>query len=161
MAAPPPYPNINAPGGIWPQRDTGEPGRSRRDRGHDDGDGKRHRRPDIIYYGVPYPYVIYTTEPGRSSDPSASSSYNYKPPLATADPVPAPADSYSAALPVTLLVFKDRTLILVNDYWLTGDQLWYETAPGVRASIPLDQLDLPLTQQLNRERGVPFTLQSR
>jgi hypothetical protein len=60
-----------------------------------------------------------------------------------------------------VLVFKDRTLVMAREYWLEGERLWYETSDGVVASIFLEQLDLPFTQQLNRERNVRFVLESR
>ena len=52
-------------------------------------------------------------------------------------------------------------MLVVTDYWLEGDMLVYETRPGVRTAVPLDRLDLVLTQQLNRERNVRFVLEAR
>ncbi len=49
----------------------------------------------------------------------------------------------------------------VIDYWLQGDQIYYLNAEGVQGSAPIDRLDLPRTQQLNRERRLSFVLQSR
>jgi hypothetical protein len=74
---------------------------------------------------------------------------------------PAPAQEEPDEKPVTLLAFKDRTVLIVVDYWLEGDWLYYSIDPGQRLSVPLDRLDQPLTQQLNRERGVPFILEAR
>jgi hypothetical protein len=60
-----------------------------------------------------------------------------------------------------LLAFKDSSIVLVVEYWLEGDWLYYVTQSGHRLSGPLDRLDQPLTQQLNSERNVPFILESR
>ena len=61
----------------------------------------------------------------------------------------------------TLLVLKDHTLLLVTNYWLDGDSLTYYLGDGEEGSVQISQLDFSLTQQLNRERNVPFVLQSR
>jgi len=62
---------------------------------------------------------------------------------------------------VTLLAFRDSTVLAVVDYWLQGEMLVYSTSLGVRTVVPLDRLDLALTQQLNFERNVPFILEAR
>ena len=62
---------------------------------------------------------------------------------------------------LTLLAFQNHTIVAVTDYWLQGNILYYQTSNGMQGSIPLDRLDLPLTQQLNRERNIPFVLESR
>jgi hypothetical protein len=96
----------------------------------------------VIYLGVPYyvPYYVY-------SGPGAAAVY--------------PDQLGKPSARVTLLAFKDRTVLAVIDYWLEGDQLYYRTQPGLRVAVPLERLDLILTQQLNRERGVPFVLEAR
>ena len=126
--------------------------------GRRDGRGEFRKAPGVVYYGVPYyvPYVVYTLDAGTMTvlakppapNNAAASGYPATPPSAPVQPL-------------TVLVFKDRTVVMARDYWLEGDRLWYETAEGVRASIFLDQLDLPFTQQLNRERNVRFVLESR
>jgi hypothetical protein len=96
----------------------------------------------VVYFGVPYyvPYYVYSGPGPEAIYPDQLG----KPPAS-----------------VTLLAFKDRTVLAVIDYWLEGDQLYYETQPGLRVAVPLERLDLALTQQLNRERGVRFILESR
>lgn len=59
---------------------------------------------------------------------------------------------------LTLLVFKDHSIYGVTDYWLEAGQLHYVTSYGARNAVTLDQLDLEMTAQLNRERNVEFTL---
>ncbi len=62
---------------------------------------------------------------------------------------------------MTLLAFKDATVIAVTDYWLEGNMLVFDTSSGIRTTVPLDRLDFALTQQLNFERNVPFILEGR
>ena len=129
------------------------------------GPGKRsHAR--VVYYNMPYyvPYTIYTFQTATAAaQPTQTAPYGSG--YTSVQPGQAGAASSpsrdAAAKPLTVLVFKDRTVVMVRSYWLEGDRLWYETAEGVRASIFLEQLDLPFTQQLNRERNVRFVLESR
>lgn len=74
---------------------------------------------------------------------------------------PQAAGTTPEARPVTLLAFKDHTIVAVTDYWLEGDTLYYESSYGAKTGIPLSQLDLAFTQQLNRERNLRFVLESR
>lgn len=82
----------------------------------------------------------------------------FDPAVARATPPPAP-------LPAAILVFRDghheeaarytiigRTISIKSDYYTTGS--WTRT-------IPLAQLDLPATLQLNHSRGTNFALPSR
>jgi hypothetical protein len=169
------YPNINFPGGT-PTVNSTPAAPPRWDTTWDGRNPGHRRRADarppqkVIYYGVPYyvPYIVYTQTPA----PDAPAVYD-APPL---DPGPhsgtvevqphpaliAQAPREQAGEPtITLLAFKDSTVLAVVEYWLEGDSLWYRTDSGVTASTPLAQLDLPLTQRLNRERSVRFVLESR
>ena len=60
----------------------------------------------------------------------------------------------------TLLILRGGRVYLVTDYWVDRGNLDYITGSAVHA-LPLDALDLPMTQQLNAERGVPFTLATK
>jgi hypothetical protein len=51
-------------------------------------------------------------------------------------------------------------MYLVTDYWVNNGKLNYTTGGALQA-LPLDALDVPMTKQLNAERGVPFTLAAR
>ena len=121
-----------------------------------------------IIYTVPY-YIPVYREFITSTPASPAQPYDIRPYGGT-QPAPAqpqsqqpaqPTAAPPAARPVTLLAFKDHTVLVVTDYWLEGDMLVYETSPGVRTAVPLDRLDLVLTQQLNRERNVRFVLEAR
>jgi hypothetical protein len=67
----------------------------------------------------------------------------------------------SAAQPrLTLLALRNGRMYLVSDYRVDHGKLDY-TSDGVRYAVPLDALDVPLSRQLNSERGVPFLLGSK
>jgi hypothetical protein len=67
----------------------------------------------------------------------------------------------SAAQPrLTLLVLRGGRMCLVTDYWVNNGNLDYTTGSSLHA-LPLDALDIPLTRQLNAERGVPFVLTAK
>jgi hypothetical protein len=61
---------------------------------------------------------------------------------------------------LTLLALRDGRMYLVTDYWVDKGRLDYTTS-GVLHAVPLDALDMPLTRQLNAERGVPFILAAK
>lgn len=67
----------------------------------------------------------------------------------------------SALSPLTLLVFRDHSIQAVTDYWLEDGQLHYVTSDGARHMVPLDELDVDMSVQLNRERGVGFVLRPK
>ena len=58
--------------------------------------------------------------------------------------------------PQTLLVFKDRSVYSVAEYWKTGDQLCFLNSYGVGKCVPVDQLDLAFTKELNQGRNLKF-----
>ena len=180
--APTVIPNINNPGGVPGQPPFGTPGLT--------GPGNprpgwlyRHRNPaGMIFYGVPYavPYYVYPYYPGMSgtvqspgqppspeqpaeppAPPQPNGPHSYQVLPEPAQPEQQPAANNLPGRTVTLLAFKDHTLVAVTDYWLTGDKVYYMRNDGTKTGIPLDQLYLILTQQLNRERNVPFVLEAR
>lgn len=135
-----PFPNINSPGGA-----LGLSGHSHR--GKVSRFPRRYRATTVlgpIFYTAPY-YAYY-------------SEYPYYVPATPVQPQLRPAPG---ATTVTLLAFKDSTVIAVTDYWLEGNWLVFETTSGMRTTVPLDRLDLALTQQLNFERKVPLILEAR
>jgi hypothetical protein len=70
----------------------------------------------------------------------------------TLGPTEAPAQ------PVAILVLKDGTEFGVTSYWLQDNRLFYVTTYNIQSSIPIDELDLQATVDLNYKRGVTFTL---
>jgi hypothetical protein len=61
----------------------------------------------------------------------------------------------------TVLVLKNSSAYLAQDYWLDADQLHCVTQEAGDKMIPLAMLDLERTVRLNRERNVAFSLRSR
>jgi len=61
---------------------------------------------------------------------------------------------------LTLLILRGGRIYMVTDYWVDRGNLDYITGGAVH-TLPLDALDLPMTRQLNAERGVPFTLATK
>jgi hypothetical protein len=61
----------------------------------------------------------------------------------------------------TLLILKDGQGYVATSYWIDASRLVYVGSDGSRRTLPLNDLDLQLTVQLNRERGVPFVLRAK
>lgn len=85
-------------------------------------------------------------------------SYTFEPePLPVPEEAP-PSANASETQPVVNLVLKDGTVFGVTSYWLVNGQLFYITTYKIQSSIPIDQLDLQKTVDMNWKRGVAFTL---
>ncbi len=61
----------------------------------------------------------------------------------------------------TLLVLRGGSVCLVAEYWVDRGNLDYTTRTGTLQMLPLDSLDVAMTQRLNAERGVAFILTTR
>jgi hypothetical protein len=68
---------------------------------------------------------------------------------------PRPSD---AQHPLTLLVLRGGRVYLVAYYWVDRGNLAYTTGAGAPQRVPLDALDMAMTEELNAERGVSFLL---
>jgi len=66
-----------------------------------------------------------------------------------------------ASFRLNLLVLKDNSMHAVADYWLEDRELHYTTSYDGEMAVPLEWVDLEMTQQFNRERATPFVLRSR
>ena len=153
-----PIPNINFPGGTPGRSRTIAPNPSDGSFDHGRRDHPFHRGyfrgpfvgSGTVIVGVPiYPYTVYVTTPAPATTEQMPSTEQPSAPTSAAEPL------------ITLLAFKDGTILAAVDYWLDEDFLRYITLQGIRAFVPLDRLDLPLTQRLNRERHVRFVLEAR
>ena len=60
-----------------------------------------------------------------------------------------------------LLAFQDHSIYAVIDYWVQDGTIFYTTSYGARNQAPVNALDLDFTTQLNRERGIDFSLDAR
>lgn len=143
----------------------------------------RFIRPGFVSYGYPAVYPYYAAPvyapvvpyfggttvvvvPGYGS--YTNNTYYVDPPAQTVRATQVPSETtYTSASPVQsaprliLLAFQDHSIYAVTDYWVDGDTLYYTTSYGARSQAQLSSLDLSLTVQLNRERGVNFSLDSR
>jgi hypothetical protein len=59
---------------------------------------------------------------------------------------------------LTLLVLRGGRVYLVADYWIDKGRLNYTTGSNALQSLPLQDLDVSSTRELNAERGVNFLL---
>jgi hypothetical protein len=110
--------------------------------------------PGITPYAAQTPVVVVQQPPAP---------VYVNPPVVYATPAPAPAaqPQASAVPPSPMLIFKDRTVYSVLDYWLAGDQLVFLPSRGAQRSVPLDTLDLDMTRKVNEACNIPFELQKR
>ncbi len=60
-----------------------------------------------------------------------------------------------------LIALRDGTINTSREHWLEKDALHYVTRDGVQKRVPVEDVDLDLTAQVNRERGLPFVLEVR
>jgi hypothetical protein len=57
-----------------------------------------------------------------------------------------------------VLFLKDGTVYAITDYWIADSKLHYVTNYGGENSIPLEQLDIQRTVDVNAKRGINITL---
>jgi hypothetical protein len=60
--------------------------------------------------------------------------------------------------PIYLIAFRDHAIRAAVAYWVEGKSLIYVTLEHEQKTAPLETVDRGLSQQLNRERRVPFQL---
>jgi hypothetical protein len=87
--------------------------------------------------------------------PDYSTGYFYLPEVPYSEP------QANAQQPTIKLVLKDGTIFDVYSYWAQNDRLFYITTYNIKTSIPLDDLDLQKTVDLNQKLGVTFTLSNK
>ena len=73
-------------------------------------------------------------------------------------PEPLEEPAIAADPPHYLLAFKDHSVYSAVAYWVDGDTLHYFTAGNVHNQASMSLVDRPLTERLNRELGIDFTL---
>jgi len=129
------------------------------------------------YYSDPYAYYPSSSYPYNSGYASYQTSPNvtvvYPPEQApagyTARSVIREYDQYGQELrpsggsqasrsPIYLIAFTDHTIRAVESYRVEGGTLHYVTLEHEDRQAPLDTVDRTLSQALNRERQVPFSL---
>jgi hypothetical protein len=108
--------------------------------------------PVMREYSAPVPGA--TAPPAASSDPAVSS---YQAPIPS-NPDP-PRRSIDDDKPTVYLVaMKDGTVYSAYATWVERDTLHYITTAHAHNQASLELVDVRLTNQLNRERGVDFRL---
>lgn len=85
--------------------------------------------------------------------PNYAPGYYFVPPPGEAEAAPAQPQQ-----PVVKLVLTDGTIFGVYSYWLQDNQLYYITTYNIKTSIPIGDLDLQKTVDLNAKLGTTFTL---
>jgi hypothetical protein len=61
----------------------------------------------------------------------------------------------------TLLLLKDGSAFLVQEYWLANDAIHGVMENGESKTFPIADMDLSGTVRLNRERRVAFILEAK
>jgi hypothetical protein len=70
-----------------------------------------------------------------------------------------PIGEYVPPTQVTYLIaFKNSVVRLADQYWVSGKILYYVTIDHHQMTAPLDTVDRRLSQQLNSEQNVVFSL---
>jgi len=73
---------------------------------------------------------------------------------------PAEASTDSSKPTITLLAFKDSSIVAAIAYWEQAEQLHFVTNGFAKKIVPAGSLDKALSEQLNKERRVEFKLES-
>ena len=60
--------------------------------------------------------------------------------------------------PIYLIAFRDRSIFAAEAYWAEGGTLHYVTQEHEQKQAPLNTVDRDLSDKLNRERRVAFSL---
>jgi hypothetical protein len=113
-----------------------------------------------------YSYPVYQPSPLMYAPPAAAPATVYVerdgPPTCRRDEYgqeirrsrPAP-DSDSS---IYLIAFRDRSIFAAVAYWAEGGTLHYVTQEHEQKQVPLSTVDRDLSDKLNRERGIAFSL---
>ena len=73
--------------------------------------------------------------------------------------VPATADIETATQQTTYLIaFKNSVVRIADQYWVSGNTLNYVTADHQQMTAPLNTVDRTLSERLNSEQNVAFSL---
>jgi hypothetical protein len=114
------------------------------------------------YFGSGYsPDFGDMQSPGEnfeSLDSDLADPEDYHPDVIIDNEPPPPADMVphhrrSPREPDTILQLKDGSMYGLRDYWIADGRLHYVTSYGGQNSVPLAQIDVAKSNQLNSERG--------
>ena len=95
----------------------------------------------------------------EAPQPASSTLKSYQAPVPSH---PEPAARAPEAKPtIYLIAYKNHSIYPALAYWIDGDTLHYITIRGSHNRASLELIDQELSEQLNRERGVEFSLAAR
>jgi len=104
---------------------------------------------------------VYEVGPGAANDPNAPEAA----PIEGDDPRGEAASAEAAREPVEdvfyLIALKGGLIYASREHWLLGTTVHFVTLQGDHYVVSLQELDLDLSVQLNRERGLKLVLEVR
>ncbi len=112
--------------------------------------------------------VLAASARGQSYPPSSNVTVVYPPPVQTQSVfvIENPdlrraelQDRYEPARQITYLIaFKNSVVRVADQYWVSGNTLYYVTTDHERMTAPVSSVDRPLSKRLNSEKDVAFYL---
>ncbi|MBV9771222.1 MAG: hypothetical protein JOZ32_16750 [Bryobacterales bacterium] len=129
--------------------------------GYPDSDAYSSYAPQSPGYGSSSPSVLVISNQApapappvivQQPAPPASSAWNTGPQTQSAPQ----AQKYEQ--PLFLVATKDGTIRAVLAYWVDGGNVHYVTMDHEQKQTPLSSINRDLSERLNRERNVPFSL---
>jgi hypothetical protein len=110
------------------------------------------QQPQVIVIQQPSPIVVVQQPTPVSQAPSAPSKESAAPSQPPAEA--APAQDVSPFV----LIRRDGRTLFATAYSVIGTDLRYITPEGIRRTLPLAELDVSATRQMNEDRGATFRL---
>ena len=110
------------------------------------------------YNGGYYGNQIYNATTDESSVSNEFNPSRYWGPSAPPEETGGGGGSASSSDSEVVLFLKDGTVYAITDYWIADNKLHYVTNYGGENSVPLDQLDIQRTVDVNAKRGINITL---
>ena len=107
------------------------------------------------YGGYPPPYASYYA-PYPASQPVVV--INQSPPVIVNQSPPVVIREYPPRQITYMIAFKDSVVRLATAYWVSGTTLYYVTTDHKQKTAPLATVDRGLSERLNGEQQVAFTL---
>jgi len=115
---------------------------------------------DGAYSAAPPPQQNYGYDQGQQNypqqgyPPQQQQQPQYGPPPQTQ---PQSANQ-GAAGQFYLIAFSDHTIQAASAYKVEGDQIYWQDRDNREHHVPLSQVDVPFSQQINRDRNVDFQI---
>ena len=102
--------------------------------------------------------IIVNSPPSREQARSEAEDPGLRRPEAEKDAAPRQPEPTAGRSQIYLIAARDGIVWAALAYWTDGATLHFVTIKGERKQMPLAQIDRDLSEQFNRERGVPFRL---